>query len=1594
MSIPFTISPLPATCFSDEDCMGFGETCNQMTGQCESGGGDTITPPCGVAECGSPNVFAECSSSVPPSGGGSTTWYPDYSLSCPDVLTCYCGRCASGYIFENGACVQEVQDSEMCTLQNCRVTLPDTNQVLCRSSTPSSTGVDWSEVSLVCSSSANNCYCGECMAGYEWNSMMGQCEEIDELEEEPVNPCEGRVCGEGTDGSNCGTCPEGRYCTTSGTCRTQEVTGRLITENGNHILYTRLQPDEYSSVDIFIDARQSEAGPENAFRYGWVSDQQGGFLPDASFQVISWEEVHPPYPQQPTTAGTHTFTITRDLLFPGYEYFLVGLHPYYDYNGDGNYDSSAVFYTDTPTLETRGVCEQLTEGEECYPTNLWDDDSGYSCQQDPTTSSPTREYCCQNGAGAFEGSCGCPSNMELIDGTCQCPPELPVWDDSLGVCTNPQTAFCGNYNGTTFLATQTNYPSGTTTTNFCAEGNIYHNGNPVSQPPYPNQGQTVNYECRAGASTASCWVRRESAPDPAQCGTADRTYQYWETAYSGSYCNVGSAVPSTPAFPSPGSYGSWNCEGTGLTTESCSPYRQAVPPPPPPTCGPAERNYAVGETSYTQALCGEGTASPLNPPFPATGGSESWNCVEGTQSVTCTATRDEDTSPPPCNSADPCCRSDGTFESAGTVCNTGAYACAGSGSPNSCSRQRPVYTCTGSSSSCPTTPSSYSTQYAPSGQVCNAATGNFVSASTTRYCGQSAPFCSGLTSVRRDVYACGGTGACNPSVAITQRTINTCAGEENDMCYEGACTDACFTIADPSDPSNFDYGNVDPAIPDSANPVCTSTPPPGEVCNLENCQTQVSGSEFFMCAASAVSGGGTTWTQAGALTCSGSNECFCGQCSSGYEWDGSACVIQAASACNLANCELINPNYERAQCSTTSPSGSNEQWTQESSLTCSSGSCYCMQCAPGYSLEGGVCVQDTIPESELCNLDNCQDINPDYQFRACSASTPTGANEDWTQESSLQCSTSTNNCYCGECSSDAPYRYGGTCNVCPQSAPYEVGGACQECPAGETMQGGVCVELTQPVIDFFTADPNQGVRPLQSTLSFRITSSTPVTYDIAFGDGNTFGPISGSTLVDDQEEHTYTSTSDAPTFYTATLTATNAQGQAQATAGITVTTGDVCTDISQPCWCILYPQDPACRVTPPPPICETDPYNPDCIVGPPLCEVDPTDPSCVTPPTCTDPTDPLCVEACPSNSCFFEGFCILPDTCPIEAYMLGGLICDPSLRVGNPGHTGMIDRDASEDYDGVPHYTCPAGVWITQGYCIDENGEFSTHCDTHSSNPVLNLDNTLSDFMCGDDPNELYGTLETEEGIVEVCSWRGDGSPTVPPPSTPPPPSSGYCSGTGAFFDSRCHSLVSGEVVLVRDDGTEDNPFPGTRVIARATDPNGNIRTFSTPATVGDRSWSMPLPPGTVSLTPELSEQVGEERIVTVVAQEPLAVTPALRIFQRVCQDGCANQLGLCDRGCLGVLNCPAYDDMEVDQQRLFDRCAPEGLPGRPQGSLMQVETNSTHRLVGNCCALEPPEWRPAPRSVIEGDINNLIRYTRLVTVDGMPLRLVVASWN
>ncbi len=136
------------------------------------------------------------------------------------------------------------------------------------------------------------------------------------------------------------------------------------------------------------------------------------------------------------------------------------------------------------------------------------------------------------------------------------------------------------------------------------------------------------------------------------CGTLhDRTFSHNVQSWpSGSFCSTGNSSPITPDFPRAGSSTSWQCI-SGTQSISCIARRESTPeeeppsedPSPSPSCGTLHNStFSYDTYSWPSgSFCSLGDANPANPSFPSMGSNTSWQCVSGTQSTSCSASRHE-----------------------------------------------------------------------------------------------------------------------------------------------------------------------------------------------------------------------------------------------------------------------------------------------------------------------------------------------------------------------------------------------------------------------------------------------------------------------------------------------------------------------------------------------------------------------------------------------------------------------------------------------------------------------------------------------------------------------------------------------------------------------------------------------------------------------------------------------------------------------------------------------------------------------------------------------------------------------------------------
>lgn len=156
---------------------------------------------------------------------------------------------------------------------------------------------------------------------------------------------------------------------------------------------------------------------------------------------------------------------------------------------------------------------------------------------------------------------------------------------------------CGTADAHVFADADTSYG----TYSICTAGTA----SPAS-PAFPAKGGSTPWTCLKtyNGADASCSATRSLN---GVCGTAAKAYASGDTAYSGTICATGTAVPASPAFPAQGGSTTWACNGSGGgTNASCTATRQVCGVMP--ACHSA--NYVASNSSMV--VCGSGTTSNVS----------------------------------------------------------------------------------------------------------------------------------------------------------------------------------------------------------------------------------------------------------------------------------------------------------------------------------------------------------------------------------------------------------------------------------------------------------------------------------------------------------------------------------------------------------------------------------------------------------------------------------------------------------------------------------------------------------------------------------------------------------------------------------------------------------------------------------------------------------------------------------------------------------------------------------------------------------------------------------------------------------------------
>lgn len=166
-------------------------------------------------------------------------------------------------------------------------------------------------------------------------------------------------------------------------------------------------------------------------------------------------------------------------------------------------------------------------------------------------------------------------------------------------------------------------------------------------------GQTCNVDGSINKSPADPQPPPESDPqepepgedsddiiDDPRCGSRSKTYLSSETTWpaDSELCTIGTPTPSDVQFPVAGQTVRWECVNGPVSNECSATVRLASDTTP--LCGRRSGEFPPTMTDWqpNTTLCEVGTPTPSTVAFPANEATASWQCINGTDSVNCTAT--------------------------------------------------------------------------------------------------------------------------------------------------------------------------------------------------------------------------------------------------------------------------------------------------------------------------------------------------------------------------------------------------------------------------------------------------------------------------------------------------------------------------------------------------------------------------------------------------------------------------------------------------------------------------------------------------------------------------------------------------------------------------------------------------------------------------------------------------------------------------------------------------------------------------------------------------------------------------------------------
>ncbi len=598
------------------------------------------------------------------------------------------------------------------------------------------------------------------------------------------------------------------------------------------------------------------------------------------------------------------------------------------------------------------------------------------------------------------------------------------------------------------------------------------------------------------------------------------------------------------------------------------------------------------------------------------------------------------------------------------------------------------------------------------------------------------------------------------------------------------------------------------------------------------------------------------------------------------------------------------------------------------------------------SNETGVCIAQ-------CSLAGCQATAPSSVLFQCGV-TGGSSRFDWTTNGDF-CAGAGEACYCGACPPNTYYNTSDhACHtlLCPDTTDADRDGL-------YNWSDPDCNLANQP--PQVTLTPNVTTALIGEPVGWhiQITDEQGVNYTFKPGDGTTRGPFQSGQITDYVETATYTSIGTK----TGVLWANDSLGQTnQTSAQVTI----ACSKGS--------------------------------IQGIPATDA----------------------SSCCATACFYNGRCY--------GDMSGGTpspVCinNSDLVCANTGGTYQLhDRDEAQLYANLNTASCNPIPWLSnsqpnwcEGAVTDSTN--NSRCNTYN--------NVSTQFACGDDPvqNAPYEYQKNSSGVpynyvyyknytdwntkTNGVSYRaclnsatgcfgmdsnGNFHHYSGALDCSKPNDDNNCDGVVDGLDAACSSAF-GLNVTVKVKRAADQTFSaasGATITVKGEGPLLGYYSTATADATGNYDFQN-VPPGTYKVTGEWQTAITNSTTVTI--SQAGADVP-VRLYERICNSDCTNNLGYCDPACQGLNGCPAPSALTTNQERVFNACAPQGSSTSfKYGQIVYLDQNATARETGLCCT-QYLGWEPAPKASLSGNMSNLIKYTRLVTLNGLPVRLVIATWD